>query len=352
MPLLRDPPTRSQFPELGEHRTDTVELTHWLASYQDRQASNQVNSSYWCERRTAAGVLFVTITEYLATQPKSFLVILGALMGALVSMGDYLTQTRYVLEFSPFYLVPVSFFSWFIGKRSGIAVAVMSAILGLFIRLGHASGVIPYWNAVIWFALYFISTIMVVQLKRLYEHERHLSRIDPLTKIANRRALFESGAQAKSFSDRQNVPLSIAYIDVDGFKQLNDRHGHSTGDRVLALTAAGIKKALRPTDVVARVGGDEFTVLLPATDREVAARVLSRVRLELDRAMESCGWQVTFSIGIASFFPPLGSVPEMIRAADQAMYAAKRMGKNAIKNGNIPSTQSVLLSRNLPQRHS
>jgi diguanylate cyclase (GGDEF)-like protein len=282
-------------------------------------------------------VLFVTITEYLAKQPKSFLAILGALLGALVSMGDYLTQTIYVLEFSPFYLVPVSFFSWFIGKRSGIIVAAMSATLGLFIRLGHASGIIPYWNAVIWFALYFISAIMVVQLKGLYEHEQYLSRIDPLTKIANRRALFESATQAKSFSDRQNVPLSIAYIDVDGFKQVNDLHGHSTGDRVLALTAAAIKKALRPTDVVARIGGDEFTVLLPATDREVAGRVLSRVRLELDRAMEGCGWQVTFSIGIASFFPPLGSVPEMIRAADQAMYGAKRMGKNRINNGNLTS---------------
>jgi diguanylate cyclase (GGDEF)-like protein len=297
-------------------------------------------------------VLFVTITEYLAKQPKSFLAILGALLGALVLMGDYLTQTSYVLEFSPFYLVPVSFFSWFIGRRSGIAVAVMSATLSLFIRLGHASGVIPYWNAVIWFALYFISTIMVVQLKRLYEHERHLSRIDPLTKIANRRALFESAAQAKSFSDRQNVPLSVAYIDVDGFKQVNDQHGHSTGDRVLALTAAGIKKALRPTDVVARTGGDEFTVLLPSTGREVADLVISRVRLELDRTMESGGWQVTFSIGIASFFPPLGSVPEMIRDADQAMYAAKRMGKNRIKNGNLTSAQSALLSRNPTQRHT
>jgi diguanylate cyclase (GGDEF)-like protein len=294
----------------------------------------------------------VTITEYLAKQPKSFLMILGGLLGALVSMGDYLTQSRYVLEFSPFYLVPVSFFSWFIGKRSGIAVGIMSATLGLFIRLGHASGVIPYWNAVIWFALYFISTIMVVQLKRLYEHERHLSRIDSLTKIANRRALFESAAQAKSFSDRQNVPLSIAYIDVDGFKQVNDRHGHSTGDRVLVLTAAGIKKALRPTDVVARIGGDEFTVLLPGTDGEVAARVLSRVRLELDRTMESCSWHVTFSIGIASFFPPLGSVPAMIRAADQTMYAAKRIGNNRIKNGKLRSAQSVLLSRNPTQRHT
>ena len=282
----------------------------------------------------------MTITEYLGRQPKKILMILGSLLIVMVSASDYLTHTRYVLEFSPFYLVPISFFSWFIGKRSGIALAVMSVIVGLAIRLSHSPGIIPYWNALVWFALYVSSTMMVVQLKKLYEHERQLSHIDPLTKIANRRALFEAAAQAKSLSDRQNVPLSIAYLDVDGFKQLNDRHGHGTGDRILAVAAASIRKALRPTDVVARVGGDEFTVLLPDTDRETADRVISRVRLELARAMEESGWQVTFSIGIASFFPPLGSMPEMIRCADEAMYAAKSTAKNRIKNDNRTLVQS------------
>jgi diguanylate cyclase (GGDEF)-like protein len=292
----------------------------------------------------------VTITEYLGRRPKKILIILGSLLIVMVSASDYLTHTRYVLEFSPFYLVPISFFSWFIGKRSGIALAVMSVIVGLGIRLSHSPGIIPYWNALVWFVLYVSSTMMVVQLKILYEHERQLSRIDPLTKIANRLALFEAAEQAKSFSDRQNVPISIAYLDVDKFKQLNDQHGHSTGDRILALTAASVRKALRPTDVVARVGGDEFTVLLPDTDRETAAQVINRVRLELARAMEESGWQVTFSIGIASFMPPLGSVQEMIRSADKAMYAAKR--KNRINNDNTTAVQSALLTRNSTQELS
>jgi diguanylate cyclase (GGDEF)-like protein len=297
-----------------------------------------------------AGAPSVTITEYLGKQPKNILMILGFLLIVTVSASDYLTHTRYVLEFSPFYLVPISFFSWFIGKRSGIALAAMSAAVGLGVRLSHSSGIIPYWNALVWFALYVSSAVMVVQLKRLYEHERQLSRIDPLTKIANRLALFEAAAQAKSFSDRQNMPISIAYLDVDGFKQLNDRHGHSTGDRILALTAASVRKALRPTDVVARVGGDEFTVLLPNTDRETAAQVINRVRHELARAMEKSGWQVTFSIGIATFFPPIGSVAEMIKSADKEMYAAKRMGKNRIKNDQLTSVQSAHNSRRSEQK--
>ena len=84
----------------------------------------------------------MTITEYLDRQPKTFLLILGVFLIALVSAGDYLTHTRYVLEFSPFYLVPISFFSWFIGKRSGIALAVMSAAVGLGIRLSYSPGII------------------------------------------------------------------------------------------------------------------------------------------------------------------------------------------------------------------
>ena len=114
----------------------------------------------------------------------------------------------------------------------------MSVIVGVGIRLSHSPGIIPYWNALVWFVLYVSSTMMVVQLKILYEQDRQLSRIDTPTKIANRLALFGAPEQAKSFSDRQNVPISIAYLDVDKFKQLNDQHGHSTGDRILALTAA------------------------------------------------------------------------------------------------------------------
>jgi diguanylate cyclase (GGDEF)-like protein len=270
----------------------------------------------------------VTITEYLEHQPKSLLAGLGVLLFALVAVSDYLTYSHYGLEFSPFYLVPVSFFSWFVGKPGGIAFSVVGVSTDFFIRWRQAPLPVAYWDAAVWFALYISSVWMIAQLKTLYERERRLSRIDPLTRIENRRAFFESAARFKNLSDRNHVPLSMAYIDLDGFKQVNDRLGHSTGDKVLAVTAAEIRKALRPTDVVARIGGDEFAVLLPATGHEAAAHILERVRLELDRATQEKSWPVTFSIGIVSFSPPLGSVPQMIRAADETMYAAKKRGKN------------------------
>lgn len=273
----------------------------------------------------------VTITEYLEKQPRRTLLPLGVFLFTVVATGDYLARSKYLVEISPFYLVPVSFFTWFIGKRSGFVVSVLSLVAAFFIRLRLLPRGVAYWDALVWFTLYLSSVFMIAQLKRLYEHERHLSRIDPLTMVENRRAFLESAGRARSFSDRYGGPLSMAYLDLDDFKQLNDRFGHTIGDNVLVAVASGIRKALRPTDVVARIGGDEFAVLLPATDYEIAARVLGRVRSELDQSMREKGWPVAFSIGLVSFSPPITSVPQMLQAADEAMYAAKKEGKGRLQ---------------------
>lgn len=277
----------------------------------------------------------LTVTEYLDSRPRGVLVSFGILLFAAVVAGDYLTHTNYALEFSPFYLVPVSFFSWFIGRQSGFALAFLSVGSGFFIRLRPVPRAVAFWDALLWFALYISSVVMIAQLKRLYEHERHLSRIDPLTMVENRRAFFESANRARSFSERHQAPLSLAYLDLDDFKQLNDRWGHTTGDKLLVVVADCVRRTLRPTDVVARIGGDEFALLLPETDKDAAVRVVSRVRQELDRAMLERAWVMTFSIGLVNFAAPIESVAEMLQAADEVMYAAKRRGKNQLEQREI-----------------
>jgi len=279
----------------------------------------------------------MTVTEYLGRQSRGVLLCVGVLLFILIAALDYFTHP-YLVEFFPLYLIPVSFFTWFLGKRSGIVVALSSLITESVIRLGGSSRIIAYWDALVWLTLYIASILMITQLRKLYEHERHLSRIDPLTLVNNRRSFFESATRAKSFAERHDAPLSIAYLDLDNFKKLNDQMGHSAGDKLLATVGNRIQKALRPTDVVARIGGDEFAVLLPETGRETASRVLARVRSELDQAMSEQRWPMTFSIGLVSFFPAPASVQEMMQAADSAMYTAKSKGKNQVEERYITTS--------------
>ena len=121
-------------------------------------------------------------------------------------------------------------------------------------------------------------------------------------------------------------------MDVDDFKQVNDRHGHSAGDRLLKAVADSIGQNVRDVDTVARLGGDEFAVLMPETGETAAQVVIRRVRRQLLEASRREGLPVTFSIGVVTWYAPPATVDEVLRAADSLMYAAKRLGKNTVRH--------------------
>ncbi|HQR30704.1 MAG TPA: GGDEF domain-containing protein, partial [Anaeromyxobacteraceae bacterium] len=112
------------------------------------------------------------------------------------------------------------------------------------------------------------------------------------------------------------------------FKTVNDQLGHVAGDAVLATVGATLRDAVRGHDTVARLGGDEFGVLLPDVDEAGASALADRLRVRLREALAAGGWNVTFSIGVATFIRPPASVDEMILRADELMYRAKRSGKD------------------------
>lgn len=160
-----------------------------------------------------------------------------------------------------------------------------------------------------------------------------MSTIDPLTGLHNRRWMNEIYLRQIDRSARESKPLSIAVVDIDHFKSVNDTYGHLGGDQVLVQVARAMQQHFRPTDLLARYGGEEFCVLLPDTPLDMGAMALDRLRASLAEAElrldEGASLKVTISGGVAQWRDGW-SLEDLIRAADEALYRAKREGRNRI----------------------
>ena len=161
-----------------------------------------------------------------------------------------------------------------------------------------------------------------------------LSVTDDLTRLYNSRYLNLVLRRETKRASRSGRPVSLLFLDLDGFKQVNDTYGHLAGSKALVEAASVIRGCARETDVVARFGGDEFSLILPDTSREGAVAVAERIaeRLRAGKFLSSDGLAVhlTASIGVATLPDVAGSAEELIRAADKAMYLVKARGKNGI----------------------
>jgi diguanylate cyclase (GGDEF)-like protein/PAS domain S-box-containing protein len=168
------------------------------------------------------------------------------------------------------------------------------------------------------------------QLKNALQREQEISRTDTLTKLPNRRAFYETLEAERVRSLRYRHPLTVAYVDLDNFKKVNDSLGHAEGDEVLMSVAATLRTNLRASDFVARIGGDEFAIALPQTDARSSETVLKKLQVSLLEAMASRNSGVTFSIGAVNFMEPRDSLDTLIQIADGIMYMVKTRGKNGV----------------------
>jgi diguanylate cyclase (GGDEF)-like protein len=159
------------------------------------------------------------------------------------------------------------------------------------------------------------------------------ARTDPLTGALNRRAMEEAALRETSRSIRHGHPLCMIVIDIDHFKLLNDTRGHAAGDCALRALVHQVKAILRKNDLIARTGGEEFTILLPDTSAAAGELAAERVRQAveaLEVPFEDRPIRVTVSAGVAQLDPTQGTWENMMRRADSAMYQAKEHGRNSV----------------------
>lgn len=179
----------------------------------------------------------------------------------------------------------------------------------------------------------YITLSLYFELEQSRQEVHTLANTDDLTQIYNRRYFFELAERELERSRRNGHFLAIILFDIDDFKCVNDNHGHLAGDFILRETCHACKVIVRPYDVFARFGGEEFIFLLPDTDEERAKAMADRLRNLISEQVvtfKEMDVQITISIGIAIFNPRKDSLDDVINRADNALYQAKRMGKNRL----------------------
>jgi diguanylate cyclase (GGDEF)-like protein len=272
------------------------------------------------------------LLDRLERLPRALTLALSLAAVLLIALAKHWAGPGFT--FLLFYLVPVFAAAWLVGRRAGVLISAVGA-LAYFLSEGLGRGfetrpLVPAFNFLARLGAFLFVTYFVSALRRSLEQERRLARTDALTGALNRRSFFEAADQEIKRARRHRHPFTVAYLDIDDFKELNDHFGHTAGDAALRTLTETIRRGVREIDSVARLGGDEFVLLMPETDDAAARSVVTRVRRNLARAAEENGWPISFSIGVVTWTTPPRTVDAMIKQADDTMYEVKNTGKSRI----------------------
>ena len=269
----------------------------------------------------------------LESLPKGWLS--TASVGGVLILGiiDYITG--FELSMSFFYLIPVTVIAWTIGRSAGLWFSVLSAATWLtsnmLAGLEYSQLSIAVWNTLIRFGFFSTVTIILTELHHAIEEELILANTDPLTGAMNRRSFNEIAEKRMIASEIHNRPYTMVYIDLDNFKKVNDTLGHAVGDLVLKLVVDTMHTQIRSTDFLARIGGDEFAILLTDIDQQQAKPIVERIQSSLLTRMKANDWEITFSFGVLTVLTMPESVDKLVSMTDALMYKVKDKDKNAIQ---------------------
>jgi diguanylate cyclase (GGDEF)-like protein len=247
-------------------------------------------------------------------------------------------------------LFPVFVASWFLGVRELITTMAVTTVFSALALAGtYSDPVMLAFQVAITAGILNLASVGVFILRRRVERllaeTQTLSHLDPLTGLFNRRYLVEQAPRAWRQARREGTRVAAMVLDLDHFKKLNDAHGHAAGDAVLRAVADSLGATVRPTDVLARIGGEELVVLGLVGDSDEARRLAERLRAAVAHTRTEDGHAVTTSIGIALTRPEDGenateALWRLIDRADAAMYEAKQAGRDRVAGTAVPRPRS------------
>jgi diguanylate cyclase (GGDEF)-like protein len=258
--------------------------------------------------------------------------ILSIALVVIIGLLDYLLSPE--IRFSITYLIPVAIAAWFVGRTFSLTVSFFITAMTMFI--GFTTGraylniIFHYWDAVIRLCIFVVFILLLDRLETALNTERSLSRIDFLTGAMNSRYFYELASMEIERCKRYGRICSVAYIDVDNLKTINDKFGHLKGDDTLRAIVGIIKKNIRKNDTVARLGGDEFIILFPETGYKAAVAAIKKIQKAVKRQTALLGFSTSLSIGILTCESCPSSIAKIIEKVDSLMYSIKNHKKDGI----------------------
>ncbi len=271
--------------------------------------------------------------------PKAFegrslffwIIISTALVGVL-GILDY--QTGNEFSFSLFYLLPILLISWYVGRAAGLGISVFSALTWLsadiFVREDYFHPIVYFWNTLMRFGFFVIVAYLVSELNKSQKIVEALAHTDFITGVVNSRYFHQLLSAELARARRYERPFTLIYLDIDNFKQVNDRFGHEGGDILIKAIADELNRNVRVTDTVARLGGDEFAILFPETGQQEAKIITTKLHEGLKERLNPGLPFITFSAGVVTYLTLPASVTETIKIADKLMYSVKNSTKDSI----------------------
>ena len=268
-------------------------------------------------------------------------VLFSACLLIILVLGFLDYHSGYEFAFSIFYVAPVSVVAYHVGKRWALVAALLAAVAWMLADIGAGHEYkLPwtvYWNTSTRLLFFVTIALVLANLRVALEHERELAGSDFLTGAANSRTFYGVAQVELDRTRRYGRPFSVAHMDVDNFKTVNDTLGHLAGDQLLRTIVRTMQDQLRKSDTVARLGGDEFVLLLPETAKDEAGVTVRKLHKILNEEVQRRQWPVSFSIGLLTCLDAPGSVDELLKLADKLTYEAKRSGKNQIRQEVVAS---------------